>query len=60
MHIAMIHMCYKRNFKVYEAEKFDEDRKEGSKCNDQKGNVRKHLYQLHNGNISRKVKQTFR
>ena len=36
---------YKRNFKVYEAEKFDEDRKEKSKCIDQKRKCQKDLYQ---------------
>ena len=32
---------YKRNFKVYEAEKFDEDRKEDPNALTKKGNVRK-------------------
>lgn len=32
---------YKRNFKVYEAEKFDEDRKENPNALTKKGNVRK-------------------
>ena len=41
MHIAMIHMVINEILKVYEAEKFDEDRKEDPNALTKKGNVRK-------------------
>ena len=43
---------YKRNFKVYEAEKFDEDRKEDPNALTKK-EMSERSISIHNGNISR-------
>ena len=50
---------YKRNFKVYEAEKFDEDRKENPNALTKKGNVRKIYINPQWEYFKGKVKQTF-
>ena len=59
MHIAMIHMVINEILKVYEAEKFDEDRKEDPNALTKKGNVRKIYINPQWEYFKGKVKQTF-